>query len=73
LDNFGNIGRWPEFDEIQSRWEFFKKIKFNKLELKITSHQCVFSQIFGMEKNPKNLETFPNRLGLKVFIKCPIK
>jgi hypothetical protein len=25
------------------------------------------------KKNPRNLEKFPNKLGLKVFIKCPIK
>jgi hypothetical protein len=59
--------------KIQSRWENSHFFSGNKLELKITSHQCVFSQKIEIDKNPKNLEKFPNKLGLKVSIKCPIK
>jgi hypothetical protein len=59
--------------KIQSRWENSQSFKGNKLELKITSHQCVFSQNFETKKSLRNLENFPNRLGLKVYIKCLIK
>jgi hypothetical protein len=49
LDNFGNIGKWLEFDENTIKVGNSQKFEGNKLELKIIIHQCVFSQNFEIE------------------------